>query len=140
MKLKILTLLGLLSVSPAVLAADSAEVGLVKRIYREAAAKPDGSMEILKRYADSSLKQAIRTIDRVGNQGESCLDADPVWNSQDPEITRKVAVRELGGGRVRASFKQYGSNVNVDFVVNCSGGTCRISDANGIKALARQCR
>ena len=137
MRLKTLLTVSLLAATSVAWAADSTKVALIKQVYREAAARPDNSLNILKKYADNNLKQAIRT----GEKAEGvCLDADPNWNSQDPQVTRKISVTELGNGKVRASFTQYGSRVNVDYLLNCAGGSCKISDVSGIKSLMLKCR
>lgn len=137
MKLKKLLAVSLLISTPVTWAADTAKVTLVKQIYREAVANPDSSMDILKKYADTSLKQAIRKSE---NAEEICLEADPIWNSQDPEITKKIKVSELSNGKVRASFSQYGSRVNVDYSVNCTGHSCKITDVDDFKNMVRQCQ
>ncbi len=102
------------------------EIALVRKLYEEARSGNGG--EILVKYADRSLKEAFAAEARFHESTDSiCIDADPVWESQDPITDVKVEVRALRNGKIRASFEQYG-RVDIDYTVNCAGGRCRISD------------
>lgn len=117
-----------------VLAQDTPQISLVKKIYQEAKGGKDG-LAILKKHADKSFSQVIR---KAQNSEDLCIDADPIWNSQDPQF--KATVKITGNGnQVAAQFKQYGENVTVKYVINCAGNSCKVSDVDGLKSAWQQC-
>lgn len=120
----------------------STPVALVQEIYRAARAG-DAVLAILRRHGDAQLQRALDINDRVSDEGFVCLDYDPLWDSQEPQIGAKVQVKPLKKGWVRASFLQYKKRVQVDFLVHCSGGICQLGDIkNGgqsVKALLQAC-
>lgn len=68
------------------------EIALVRKLYEEARSGNGG--EILEKYADRSLKEAFAAETRFHEStGSICIDADPVWESQDPITDVKVEVR-----------------------------------------------
>lgn len=116
---------------------NAAKIHLVKKIYQEASHDDEPGVKILNRYADASLKKAIRTASR---SADLCVEADPIWNSQDPETEVKINVSALPNGKIRASFKQWGSPVKVDYSVNCFGNVCKVTDVDHLKRTWLQCR
>ena len=76
----------------------AAKINLVKQVYQEARNPEHLSSDILKKYADPSFKKALNVADRAE---EGCFDADPIWNSQDPDYQEKVCVSVLSNGKVR---------------------------------------
>ncbi|QEY24241.1 hypothetical protein [Neisseria animalis] len=115
--------------------ANEAAVNLVQRMYGEAA-KGRAGIEVVAKYADSGLKQAIRRADA---SDMLCVGEDPMWGNQDPQTRAKVTVKSAGGNKVSASFKQYGQNVRRSYTVNCKGGSCKVSDVSGLKRELAQC-
>lgn len=111
----------------------AAKINLVKQVYQEARNPERLSSDILKKYADPSFKKALNVADRAE---EGCFDADPIWNSQDPDYQEKVRVSVLSNGKVRALL----SGRHVDYSVSCSSGACKISDVGGWKKVLLQCR
>lgn len=89
---------------------NAAKIRLVKKIYQEASRDDESGVKILNRYADDSLKKAIRTASR---SADLCIEADPIWSSQDPETEVKVNVSALPNGKIRAGFKQWGHPTKV---------------------------
>lgn len=116
---------------------NAAKIRLVKKIYQEASRDDEPGVKILNRYADDSLKKAIRTASR---SADLCIEADPIWNSQDPETEVKVNVSALLNGKIRAGFKQWGQPTKVDYSVSCSGNVCKVTDVNHLKRTWLQCR
>lgn len=102
--------------------AETPQIELVERIYREARQNQD-STAVLSRYADASFKAALRKA----NRAEMCLDFDPIWNSQDPDTRARVTFNQTGN-QVKASFSQGGSRTHVTYQLSCRGGSCQISD------------
>ena len=116
---------------------NAAKIRLVKKIYQEASRDDESGVKVLNRYADDSLKKAIRTTSR---SADLCIEADPIWNSQDPETEVKVSVSAFSNGKIRASFKQWGHPTKVDYSVSCSGNVCKVTDVDHLKRTWLQCR
>lgn len=120
--------------------ANNAAVATVQRMYTEASKGIPG-ITVVEKYADSSLKQVMRAADKYTERtGYICTDADPMWDNQDPQEKAKVSVTSLGGNKVKASFKQYGKNVNRIYTLNCNENSCKVSDVSGLKHELIQCR
>ena len=120
--------------------ANNAAVATVQRMYAEARTGTAG-FTVVEKYADISLKKAIRASNQYTEQtGYICTDADPMWANQDPQEKAKVSVTALGGNKVKASFKQYGKNVTRIYTLNCNGNSCAVSYVSGLKHELMQCR
>lgn len=102
-------------------AAETPQVELVKRIYREAR-QTENDVAILNKYADNSLKQALR----IANRANMCLDFSPIWGDQDYNSKAKISFTQ-NGNQVRAT--SHGAmSMNVSYALNCNGNSCRITD------------
>jgi hypothetical protein len=45
----------------------------------------------------------------------------------------------VGKHGIQASFQQPGEMMNVKYMVECVGNTCKIADVDGIKGIIEQC-
>ncbi|MCF7521762.1 hypothetical protein L4G92_06845 [Neisseria sp. ZJ106] len=129
---KLLTACAVLALTPAAWADG---VALVQKMYQEA--RHNDGTSVVKKHADGALKKLIV---RSEKSGELCVDADPMWNNQDPETAAKVSVSALGGNKVRASFVQYGERQNIVYTVNCSAAACKVSNVGRLKQTLAACR
>lgn len=129
---KVLVICAALAAAPFAMA--DAGVNLVQKMYQEA--RYNAGIHVVAKYADGSLKKAIR------NQpsGELCFGADPMWDNQDPDTNASVKVTSLGNGKVRASFAQYGRRQHVTYSLKCSGSSCKVANVGRLKQELQQCR
>lgn len=128
---KVLVICAALAAAPFAMA--DAGVNLVQKMYKEA--RYNAGIHVVAKYADGSLKKAIR------NQGgDACVGADPMWDNQDPDTNAPVKVTSLGNGKVRASFVQYGQRQNVTYSLKCSGSSCKVANVGRLKQELQQCR
>lgn len=104
-------------------AAETPQVELVQKIYREAR-QNDNDVAILNKYADNSLKKALR----IANRAEMCLDFSPIWGGQDHDSNAKISFSQ-SGNKVRATSRGEMS-MNVLYSLTCNGSSCRVSDIN----------
>lgn len=108
-------------------AASDRQVETIKALYQQAKAKQQG-MEMLAKYADSSLAQAFKVKAR---QDDVCgTDHDVVWQSQDPEYDRKLTFTKLGNNRVKVNLAkgQCHEPSSVVYQQKCKGNHCQVSD------------
>jgi len=96
------------------------------------------------KYADSSLKSALRRADKaMQKSGEICLDAGMLYPGQDPDYS-KTPQFSATGNRVKVVVTQRGHRDTVYVVTNCTGGTCKISDVItgglSLKQQSNSCR
>lgn len=124
--LKLVLTLSVLSISTAYAASDI-QVTTIKSLYQQAKAKRQG-MEILPKYADSTLAQALNV---KAQYGEVCgTDHDVVWQSQDPEYNRKLTFTNLGNNQIKVNLgkSQWHQPNSVIYKLNCAGNSCKVSD------------
>lgn len=117
-------------------AAQTPQIEVVQNIYREARHNEDDAA-ILNKYADNSLKQALR----IASRAEVCLDFSPIWGGQDYDSNAKISFSQ-SGNKVRATSR---AGTNVLYSLTCSGGSCRVSDINNDgmslkRYINKQCR
>lgn len=127
--MKCLTLAAMLSACciTTAYAASDRQVETIKALYQQAKAQQQG-MEILEKYADSSLAQAFKV---KAQNGEVCgTDHDVVWQSQDPEYDRKLTFTKLGNNRVKVNLAkgQWHEPGSVVYQLKCKGNHCQVSD------------
>lgn len=120
--------------------ADTPQISVVKSIYKEAK-RSDDDTAILSRYADSSLRTALRQAAQYEEQtGMICLEASPIWNSQDPNKHAKITFTNAGTNKVKVNIAKQGS---VIYSLNCTGSNCRVNDvvSNGysLKRTIAEC-
>lgn len=58
---------------------------------------------------------------------------------ENPLPTQEVKVSVVGKHGIQASFQQPGEMMNVKYMVECVGNTCKIADVDGIKGIIEQC-
>lgn len=104
-------------------AAETPQVELVQKIYREAR-QNNNDVAILNKYADNSLKKALR----IANRAEMCLEFSPIWGGQDYDSNAKISFSQ-SGNKVRATSRGEMS-MNVLYSLTCNGSSCRVSDIN----------
>lgn len=102
-------------------AAETPQVELVQKIYREAR-QNDNDVAILNKYADNSLKKALR----IANRAEMCLEFSPIWGGQDYDSSAKISFSQ-NGNKVRATSR---AGTNALYSLTCNGNSCRVSDIN----------
>lgn len=119
-------------------AAQTPQIEVVQNIYREARHNEDDAA-ILNKYADNSLKQALR----IASRAEVCLDFSPIWGGQDYDSNAKISFSQ-SGNKVRATSRGEMS-MNVLYSLTCNGSSCRVSDINNDgmslkRYINKQCR
>jgi hypothetical protein len=135
-------LMAVLLISTAFAAAET-PVDFVKKVYREVKAN-DNEGAVWDKYADSSLKSALRRADKaMQKSGEICLDTGMLYPGQDPDYS-KTPQFSATGNRVKVVVTQRGHRDTVYVVTNCTGGTCKISDVItgglSLKQQSNSCR
>lgn len=130
----------LLFVSPFALAnSDQLKISTVEKIYREFL-KSDSGNQIIKKYADSSLKAAFKQAEKYEERtGYVCLDYDVVIDAQDYEISNLV-IKSTGNNRVIASFNNLGKPTKVTYTLSCDAKRCKVSNVGNLKQQLLKCR
>lgn len=120
----ILAITGLGLVSNVAWANNQAKIATVKKVYSMALNEAN-RQDPLYVYGDKSLRQAL-------TQGSyECIGANLVVQGQDFDFkASSVKYTVLQNGRVRASFKNFGTPSRVDYTLTCSGNSCKISDVS----------
>lgn len=88
----------------------------------------------LNQYYSADLKKLFARDDKIAKKNEeeiACLDFDYVIQGQDydeKEILKTLKVSMTPKGWVRASFKNFNENQQIDYQVQCKGNQCQIED------------
>ena len=114
---------------------DAAKIALIKRVYKEA----DMSLNVLKKYGSRALQNSLKLNEELTRKGVLCLGYNPIWQVENPLPTQEVKVSVVGKHGIQASFQQPGEMMNVKYMVECVGNTCKIADVHGIKWIIEQC-
>ena len=123
----ILAITGLGLVSNVAWANNQAKIATVKKVY-SMALNDAIHQDPLYTYGDKSLRQAWNNID-AEKYYECVADYNLVVQGQDFDFkASSVKYTVLQNGRVRASFKNFGTPSRVDYTLTCSGNSCKISD------------
>ena len=111
------TLLALAFSTSVAAEAESMKIALVKRMYGEVK-KTDNSLFVIEQHADAVLKNAFKMMQL---QEESCLQADYMFDSQDPDYSvpiqfypdKEDVIADLGYSQVRFKFTYIGGRYKI---------------------------
>lgn len=109
----------------------NAKLTTVKQMYQHYAETHwHNGMNTLGHFADSSLQQALKQMNKHDKRhlGDvSCIEYDPLTNSQDPETVlggRQPKLSLLSSGKVKASMVRG----EATYSLSCAGNQCKVSD------------
>lgn len=108
------------------------KIALIKQFYSDYLNEHYDEKKIEKYYSADLNQLFVRDAELAEQKEEiACLDFDYVVQGQDydeKEILKTLKVSMTPKGWVRASFKNFNENQQIDYQVQCKGNQCQIED------------